>query len=70
MKKLKNVVFTVRMEEAECRRYKKFASKYGTPSDVARELFNALVDNRLTIAPPETPAKTITNLWRMNNETY
>lgn len=60
----KEKVFCVRMTQSAYKRYANHAKKYGTPSEVARELFAALSEGRLTIVAPKNPSRAITNLWK------
>ena len=60
----KEKVFCVRMTQNAYKRYTNHAKKYGTPSNVARELFAALAEGRLTIIAPKNPPTTINQLWK------
>jgi hypothetical protein len=61
---IKEKVFCVRMTESAYKRYANHAKKYGTPSNVARELFAALSEGRLVIKAPKNPPTTINQLWK------
>ena len=60
----KEKVFCVRMTQNAYKRYANHAKKYGTPSNVARELFAALAEGRLTIIAPKNQPTNINQLWK------
>ena len=64
----KEKVFCVRMTQNAYKRYSTHAKRYGTPSNVARELFAALSEGRLVITAPKNPPITINKLWKNENE--
>jgi hypothetical protein len=47
-------VLTVRVTDSTRNKFHAKASKFSTPSDILRELIEAFVDDRLTIAAPVT----------------
>lgn len=49
----------VRLSASTARAFEKKCQSYGTPSVVVRELVNAFIEDRLTIAAPTTTRKSL-----------
>ena len=63
----KSYALYVRVTPDVKRKFMEAAARYGTPSEVLRELVLALIDGRVTVSPPETVKESLYNVTR--NET-
>jgi hypothetical protein len=50
----RSVFLTVRVEKETRNQFRDKAERFGTPSEVLRELVDAFIENRIKIQPPVT----------------
>ena len=60
----KSYALYVRVTPDVKRKFNEAASRYGTPSDVLRELVLALIDGRVTVTPPPDVKESLYNVTR------